>query len=290
MKINFLILDRAPQPFNKYIVAPTAFAVYADGDVVVFKRLREHLTGKLTALIGVKYVRFSEQVKRFLQRLQTKIGGHGDRYPPGQHAPTEPVNNRSQIIKTFGHRQIGNIHCPSLIGPIDTDTAQQIGINLMPGAWLGGSGSAVQSLNTHALHQGTHMTTTDIKAFVPKHIAQHTRTGKRVFQMHFINQAHQLQILVTDRTRQVVHAAAAQIQQLCLTRYGQFVFEINHFFALSSPALLSAPSKKSFSSVSSPILACSAFRSTGGCSSASPPKAKAACSCNWVFHWVIWLA
>src|SRR5690606_28523912 len=103
MKINFLILDRAPKPFNKYIVAPT-----------------------------------------------------------------EPVNNRSQIIKTCSHQEIGNIHCPSLIGSLDTETAQQIGINLMPGAWFGGSGSAVQSLNAHALHQGTHMTTTDTKAFVPE--------------------------------------------------------------------------------------------------------------------------
>jgi len=32
------------------------------------------------------------------------------------------------------------------------------------------------------------------------------------------------------------------------------VFALDHRFALSIPALLSAPSKKSFSSVSSPIL------------------------------------
>jgi hypothetical protein len=37
---------------------------------------------------------------------------------------------------------------------------------------------------------------------------------------------------------------------------------LDHRFALSKPALPSAPSKKSFSSVSSPILACSDFTST----------------------------
>jgi hypothetical protein len=42
------------------------------------------------------------------------------------------------------------------------------------------------------------------------------------------------------------------------------VVAVDHRFALSMPALMSAPSKKPFSSASSPILACSAFRSTGG--------------------------
>jgi hypothetical protein len=34
----------------------------------------------------------------------------------------------------------------------------------------------------------------------------------------------------------------------------QIVFAVDHHFALSNPALVSAPSKKSFSNVSSPIL------------------------------------
>jgi hypothetical protein len=46
------------------------------------------------------------------------------------------------------------------------------------------------------------------------------------------------------------------------------VLRVDHRFTLSNPALVSAPSKKSFSSVSSPILACSAFRSIGAAWSA----------------------
>jgi hypothetical protein len=42
------------------------------------------------------------------------------------------------------------------------------------------------------------------------------------------------------------------------------VLTVDHRFALSNPALLSALSKKSFSSVSSPILACSDFTSRAG--------------------------
>jgi hypothetical protein len=54
---------------------------------------------------------------------------------------------------------------------------------------------------------------------------------------------------------------------------GQIVRGLDHRFALSKPALPSAPSKKSFSSVSSPILACSDFTSTAGCAAPLPPPA-----------------
>src|SRR5258708_31226638 len=62
-------------------------------------------------------------------------------------------------------------------------------------------------------------------------------------------------------------------------------------FALSNPPLVSAPSKKSFSSVSSPILACSNFTSTAGAAGVPPPGPKISealpSSCD--FHVVIWL-
>src|SRR5215212_775645 len=52
---------------------------------------------------------------------------------------------------------------------------------------------------------------------------------------------------------------------------------VDHRLALSRPALLSAPDKKSFSRVSSPILACSVFTSiAGGGADATPPEPKQA--------------
>src|SRR5215471_10086823 len=72
---------------------------------------------------------------------------------------------------------------------------------------------------------------------------------------------------------------------------GRFVLAVNHRFALSNPALLNAPSKKSFSNVNSPILACSAFTSTTG-SAALPlpgPKTSAAPPSSCAFQIVIWL-
>jgi len=63
-------------------------------------------------------------------------------------------------------------------------------------------------------------------------------------------------------------------QNLSLPGNRQVVLAVDHRFALSKPALVSAPSKKSFSSVNSPILACSDFTSIAGAAGAMLPEPK----------------
>ena len=75
---------------------------------------------------------------------------------------------------------------------------------------------------------------------------------------------HQHQIGRADRRGHRVDVAPAEPCQLGLAADRQCVVTVPHRFALSYPTLVSAPSKKSFSSVSCPILACNAFKSTGG--------------------------
>src|ERR1700690_4431678 len=82
---------------------------------------------------------------------------------------------------------------------------------------------------------------------------------------------HDREIGGRHRARQIINAAAADLQNFRLLGDRQTVLAADHRFALSHPALVSAPSKKSFSSVNSPILACSVFRSTGGAAGPPPP-------------------
>src|SRR5262252_6278957 len=101
---------------------------------------------------------------------------------------------------------------------------------------------------------------------------------------------HDRQLRLRHRSWQVVDAATTDIESFCLFADRQIVFAVDHRFALSNPALLSAPSKKSFSNVSSPILACSDFTSTTGVVDAwLPPglKTSAAPSSSCPFHNVI---
>ena len=80
--------------------------------------------------------------------------------------------------------------------------------------------------------------------------------------MQPVDLAHEFEISRRHRARQVIHRAACDAGGFGLLRDAQRMITVDHRFALSNPALVSAPSKKSFSSVSSPIFACKLFKST----------------------------
>jgi hypothetical protein len=107
--------------------------------------------------------------------------------------------------------------------------------------------------------------------------------------MQPIELLHDLKVGWRYRARQIINATPTDLQNLCLLGDRQIVLTVDHRFALSSPALLSAPSKKSFSRVSSPILAWSDFTSIAGIASAPHPDPKTSealpSSCD--FHAVI---
>ena len=74
--------------------------------------------------------------------------------------------------------------------------------------------------------------------------AQHPRTGEWELQMQPVDTPHHFQVGRRHRARQVVDAAAADAQNFRLPSDRQIVLTVDHRFALSNPALVSAPSKK----------------------------------------------
>ena len=105
----------------------------------------------------------------------------------------------------------------------------------------------------------------DPDAFADEQIAQHAAAGKRISQMQLVNPPHDHEIGSRGRPCAVIDAAAADAEEPGLRGHRQGVCPIDHRFALdNSPALPSAEDKKSFSSVSSPILACSVLTSIAG--------------------------
>src|SRR4051795_12720345 len=110
-----------------------------------------------------------------------------------------------------------------------------------------------------------------------------------MLEVQLVNPPHDRKLGRRHRPRLVIHAAAAQPQQLRLPHQRQRVPAVDHRFALSSPALPSAPDKKSFSSVSSPILACNVFTSTAGAvAPPETPNTSAAPPTSCAFQAVIW--
>src|SRR3954471_7391513 len=125
-------------------------------------------------------------------------------------------------------------------------------------------------------------------------IAQHPAAREREVEMQLVHPAHDGEIGRGHGSRQVIDAAPADVQSLRLAGDGQLVRPVDHRLALSRPALLSAPSKKSFVRVSSPILAWRVLTSTGGGAPgsvlASAPNTPAAPSKSSAFQAVIWFA
>src|SRR5437899_1610394 len=81
--------------------------------------------------------------------------------------------------------------------------------------------------------------------------------------MQFVDFAHERQIGLAYRLRQVVDRPSADLQERDLACGAQFVLTVDHGLTLSNPALVSALAQKSFSGASWPILACSGARFTG---------------------------
>src|ERR1700682_3863562 len=247
--------------------------------------------GKLRPRIGIEDVRPAVTSESILQRLDAERRLHRDRQPPRQHAAGRPVEHDGEIHEAVRHRDIGDVHGPDLVRPPDLDAAQQVRIDLVAGLGLGGARTAIERLYPHPLHQRLHMPAADLAPLGSQQASQHPRAGEGKLQVQPIETLHDREVDRGHWTRQIGHAAAADLQTLCLLGERQIVFTIDHRFALSHPALVSEPSKKSFSSVSSPILACSDFTSTAGVGGVPPPGPKIsealASSCD--FHVAIWL-
>jgi hypothetical protein len=70
--------------------------------------------------------------------------------------------------------------------------------------------------------------------------------------MQLVETPHDREVALRHRTRQIVDAAAADAQNLRLLGDRQIVLTVDHRFALSNPALVSAPSKKLISALLAP--------------------------------------
>src|SRR5665811_2170328 len=144
------------------------------------------------------------------------------------------------------------------------------------------------SLYPHPPHQRFDMPAADLAPLGSQQASQHSRTGEWELQMQPIETPHDREIGGRYRARQIINAAAADLQNFRLPGDRQIVLTVDHRFALSNPALVSAPSKKSFSSVNSPIFACSDFTSMTGVLGAVPdPKTSDAPPSSCAFHVVI---
>lgn len=91
VEVHLFVFHRASEALHEHIVAPAAFPVHADGDLLAVEDGGERRARELRTLIAVEDCWPAMAGQRFLQRLDAELGIERDRHPPCQHAPGEPV-------------------------------------------------------------------------------------------------------------------------------------------------------------------------------------------------------
>ncbi|MET4222645.1 hypothetical protein ABIB00_007884 [Bradyrhizobium sp. LB14.3] len=143
----------------------------------------------------------------------------------------------------------------------------------MAGLRLRDPGTAIERFYAHPPHQRYDMPAANLAPLGSQPATQDPRTGERKLQMQPIETPHDREIGVRHRARQVIDAATADLQDFRLLRDRQIVLAVDHRFALSNPAVVSARSEKSFFSVSSSTSrAATSFRSRTSGTAVPGPK------------------
>src|SRR3990172_2636610 len=194
MQVDLLVLHASPQPLDEHIVDPSALAVHADADALGLKHFAERGSGKLRAMVGVEDLRAPEPIERLLERLDTEVRGERIGQPPGEHLATGEVQDRRQVEKAPGHRQIGDVGRPHLVWPLDGNAREQVRVERVPWVRQTRSPLAVDRLQPHAAQQRSHVPATHGQALALEHRSELARPQERMREGQLIEAAHERQI------------------------------------------------------------------------------------------------
>ena len=128
VKIDFLILEGAPEAFDHFVISPAALAIHAQRNAVLLADKPNEVTRrKLHALIGVKDLGRSVLFNRLFNGVDAEVCRKAVRYSPRQDAPRRPVHHREEVHEASLHGYVRDIGAPSVIRLLDHDVAQQVG-------------------------------------------------------------------------------------------------------------------------------------------------------------------
>ncbi len=216
MDVDVFVFDGSPEPLDENVVQCPASSIHADADVIKDESIREYRGGELAALIGVEDFGFSDSEGIF-QGQEAEIDRQSIGQPPRQDKPAEPVYHGNQVHKALWHMNIGDVRAPYLIGMVDGQPSQQVGINAVLGMGLAGVWAWVNGFNAHFSHQTLYpFTIYSVSQFFqfPGHT---TRSIEGCFGVLHIDQTHQQQIFLAFLDWLIVIAGPGKSNQLALS-------------------------------------------------------------------------
>jgi len=110
-----------------------------------------------------------------------------------------PVHDGHQVHEPPGHWDITDVAGPHLVGPCDRHVPEQVGIDLVSLAWRTRAPFRVQRPDPHLTHQTLYALAIDPLAPCIELIADATAAVERKLKVDLVDQAHQREVLFTDR-------------------------------------------------------------------------------------------
>ena len=143
MQIDAFIFQRPPEALDEDVVQVSGFAIHRDFGLGPLQPVGPVEGCELGALIGVHDLGRAKAMDRLVQGFEAKVGLQRVGDAPGQHLAGEPVHDRDKVKEPTPHRQIGDVGAPDLIGPVNPQPAQKIGVGLVTLRGLAGAGLLV---------------------------------------------------------------------------------------------------------------------------------------------------
>ena len=149
---------------------------------------------ELRPQVGVHDFGRAELVDGLVQRLDAEVGLQRVGDAPSQNLTGEPVHDGHQIEDPFAHRRVCDVGAPDLIGSVDPQPAQQIGVGLVPLCGLAGMGFWVDRHQSHKAHQSPDALFINGMALVLQVSCHLPDTIERRFQKLFVDLQHQIKV------------------------------------------------------------------------------------------------
>ena len=153
VQVDVVVLDRTPQPLDEHVVDRPSHAVHRDGDLGVEQHLDERVGGELRSLIGVEDLGRAVEGEGLVQGGHAEVDRHGVGQTPGEHLARVPVHDRHEVEESFLERDVGDVGTPHVIGMIDVESAQQVGVFEVLEVRRGGLLLGRERANAHEVHQ-----------------------------------------------------------------------------------------------------------------------------------------
>jgi len=167
--IDQLVLDRPPEAFDQDVVDGPSAAVHTDSNGTALEDLEEVHGSELGSLVGVEDERLAPA-----KGIVECIAAEGSFQRIGQF-PTEdeaavPVDDGRQIEEAVFHGNVSNIGTPDVIGRLDLDVAQEIGMDLVFGIAHGEARLRIEGFESENAPQTLDALAID---FLADHIGKH---------------------------------------------------------------------------------------------------------------------